>query len=101
MIHLPVEGIGIRVMGCENYDQCLYEAAIKDWDSFNCEKCDCRHSQQFDFFDSEYTPEFESLDLEFEDDLKVEFVSSELIPFGISEHSFNFNLEEFISDGFI
>ena len=35
----PERGTGARAMDCNLYDKCLYGAAIKNWESFNCELC--------------------------------------------------------------
>jgi hypothetical protein len=72
--NFPIEGMGKRVMDCEMYDKCLYRAAIKNWESFNCDGCKYKGQVSFSFIDSVFIPEFEELDLMFENDLEMERV---------------------------
>ncbi len=55
----PMEGMGERAMGCRLYDNCLYEAAVKDWDSFNCEQCRHEGKGAMEFIDPAFVPELE------------------------------------------
>lgn len=72
--NFPMEGVGKRDMDCEMYDKCLYKAAIKDWESFNCDECEYESHGAFSFIDSAFVPEFEELDLTFENNLEMERV---------------------------
>lgn len=71
-IGYPVKGIGQRAMGCDQYDNCLYKAAVEDWDSFNCEQCDYEGRGATEFIDPVFTPELE-------DDITVDDSEKELI----------------------
>lgn len=68
----PVKGIGQRAMGCDQYDNCLYKAAVEDWDSFNCEQCDYEGRGATEFIDPVFIPELE-------DDTTVDDSEKELI----------------------
>jgi len=70
----PLEGIGKRAMGCKMYDKCLYKAAVKDWDSFNCDGCGYEGRGAVEFIDSAFIPEFEDLDLKVENDQEMELI---------------------------
>lgn len=70
----PIMGIGERAMGCKRYDECLYKAAVKDWDSFNCEGCEYEGRGALEFIDSAFIPEFIEPDMTFEEDLETELV---------------------------
>ena len=72
--NFPIEGIGKRAMGCGMYDKCLYKAAVKDWDSFNCDGCEYEGRGALEFIDSEFIPLFEEPDLTFEEDREMELV---------------------------
>lgn len=50
----PKRGIGRRAMFCKRYDNCLYKAAVKDWETFNCEGCRYEECGQVDFSPSEF-----------------------------------------------
>ena len=70
----PVKGMGKRAMGCGIYDKCLYKAAVKNWDSFNCDGCEYEGRGALEFIDSEFIPEFEEPDITFEEDWEMELV---------------------------
>jgi len=38
-IRRPKRGPGARDLRCQQYEECLSEAAEKDWKSFNCQSC--------------------------------------------------------------
>ena len=50
----PKEGIGKRSLTCKRYDKCLYKAAVKDWDCFNCEGCRYEAHGHIDFIPAEF-----------------------------------------------
>lgn len=52
----PKEGIGRRAMACPRYDHCLHKAAVKDWETFNCEGCLYEKKGRADFLPSEFAP---------------------------------------------
>ncbi len=56
----PMEGEGKRALGCNVYDKCLYEAAILDWASFNCERCRYEAKGPMETIDQITSPKFET-----------------------------------------
>jgi len=52
----PKQGIGKRAMACHRYDYCLHKAAVKDWETFNCEGCCYEKSGRVDFIPFEFAP---------------------------------------------
>lgn len=88
----PIEGIGRRAMMCNRYDKCLYKAAVKDWEAFNCEGCRYENKGMADFCPSEFVP----LADEFEVILNME----DGVPFDISlgfENRISWLKEEVVS----
>ncbi len=70
----PVEGYGIRAMGCRMYDACLYQAAIKDWCSFNCEDCAYDDKYALEFIDPAVIPDLIEPEAITEADLETELI---------------------------
>lgn len=52
----PKEGIGRRALFCKRYDDCLYKAAVKDWETLNCEGCHYAKAGEVNFMPSEFAP---------------------------------------------
>lgn len=70
----PSEGLGLRAMGCKMYDSCLYEAAVKDWDSFNCESCNYENKTALEFVDLANIPDLIDQEIMLEDNQEVEAI---------------------------
>ncbi len=59
LIGCPEKGAGKRAFACDQYDSCLYQAAIADWESFNCEHCQYKAKGPMEFFEPIFTPEID------------------------------------------
>ncbi|MCG8530464.1 MAG: hypothetical protein MI749_07365 [Desulfovibrionales bacterium] len=59
LVPMPDKGVGARAFRCDQYDKCLYKAAVQDWFSFNCENCHYPGKQGMDFVAPIIMPDFE------------------------------------------